>query len=639
MFNKKYTLTRCRRTLKRGFYLYTKKSTRLSRSQYTEFESTLKQLDQALLTKNRTDADHLARLTESFIQTHFPKTLFDSIKELVGALLFALVVAFCVRQFWFELYEVPTGSMRPTILEQDRLFVSKTTFGINFPFTDRLWLFHPDRIQRGGTIVFTTANMDIDDSNMRYFYLFPGKKRFVKRCMAKGGDTIYFYGGRIYGIDKEEKPFLELADTKWLEERKIASIDHIPVITFEGNTSASTPIFSHVYSKVMMEQMNEKVAKIRFANNFMEGRFFDGNNWIKEEINLLKEPHKKPVSYGDLWGINNYAMARLLTAKEAKKLYPQQETKAGISYLELRHTPNVTFPQPLLRQSENFITQPMITPYKTLLPVDELHLNRLMDSMTTGRFIVKDHMAYRYTEGRKQIQPSQFNVHLPNVRNGIYEFYRGKAYKIHFGGIRTELDKEHPLFSKNATLIHTLFNMGVNFNTLYQPTQVEQPFIPQRFAFYREGRLYVMDAPLFTENELSSFVENELSKQNNSSSTEPYIAFIDRGAPIKEGVIDIEFMKAFGLKVPEGTLLALGDNYAGSADSRDFGFVPMHNLRGAPLFTFWPPGTQVGALPQTHYPWLTLPNFIIGTIAGATFLIIIFYIRKRNKKSLFDIAN
>jgi len=381
--------------------------------------------------------------------------------------------------------------------------------------------------------------------------------------------------------------------------------------------------------------MNQAVAKIAFINKKAEGLFFDGKEWKKEEVNLLKQPHSKPASYGDLWGINNYAMVRLLTSKEVQQMYPQQavHNKTSVAYLELRHTPNVTFPEPALRQSERFIVQPMVTPYKTLLPLDEKHVRLLMGNMTTARFVVKNQKAYRYTEGKKHNQPLQFDPPLPKVPDGTYELYNGKAYKIYPLGIRSQLKENHPLLS--SELIYTLFNMGISFNTLYKPMQSDQTFIPQRFAFYREGTLYVMDTPLFTTQEIQPFVDQELTKQNSSSSSEPYIAFIDRGAPMKEGKLDIAFIQAFGLKVPEDALIALGDNYASSADSREFGFVPMNNLRGAPLFTFWPPGKNLGPMLQPDYPWATLPNLIVGSLVSLSTLILILYIRKRNRQSLF----
>ncbi|MGZ4843650.1 MAG: signal peptidase I [Candidatus Angelobacter sp.] len=39
--------------------------------------------------------------------------------------------------------------------------------------------------------------------------------------------------------------------------------------------------------------------------------------------------------------------------------------------------------------------------------------------------------------------------------------------------------------------------------------------------------------------------------------------------------------------VPEGDLFVMGDNRDNSSDSRDWGFVPMNNVIGEPLFVYW----------------------------------------------------
>src|SRR3990167_6383298 len=110
--------------------------------------------------------------------------------------------------------------MRPTFKEQDRLVVSKTNFGINIPLTPEEFYFDPNLVQRGGIVIFTGENMDIHDVDTMYFYIFPGKKQYVKRMIGKPGDILYFYGGRIYGFDKEGNdisPKLQLAQFTSLE--------------------------------------------------------------------------------------------------------------------------------------------------------------------------------------------------------------------------------------------------------------------------------------------------------------------------------------------------------------------------------------------------------------------------------------
>ena len=41
------------------------------------------------------------------------------------------------------------------------------------------------------------------------------------------------------------------------------------------------------------------------------------------------------------------------------------------------------------------------------------------------------------------------------------------------------------------------------------------------------------------------------------------------------------------ITVPQGKLFVMGDNRDNSSDSRDWGFVPVKNVIGEPLFVYW----------------------------------------------------
>lgn len=633
-------LRSCRRILRNGVWLLKKRGSRLSEHERAQFENELRALDLACIERRKKDASEIATHVKAFIKAHFPKTLFDHGREIVYALGFAIVVAFFIRQFWFELYEVPTGSMRPTVRELDRMVVSKTPFGINLPFVFKPLLFSDKMIKRGGIIVFTTEGMDIPDSDMMYFRLFPGKKRFIKRAMGKPGDTLYFYGGLIYGIDKTGEPILELADPHFLERFGLERIDHIPYITFDGKMNVGKAIAPNVYDSVQIKQMNRTVGKMQMnRSGKVESAFFDGQAWIPDSPEALKAPRDKPVSYSDLWGIGNYAMARLLTKEEAHQFYDDTSgTGDAELYLELHHTPNLTYPKPEMRRDELGRVHPMITPFSTLIPLNQSHLDSIQKAMITARFIVQNGRAYRYHEGKTRPQRPEFDPKFPGVPDGVYEFYYGIGYKVHLGGIRTKLPANHPLYRTTPENVRNLFNLGFGFNIVFEPIAANQTFNPQRFAYFRDGDLFLMGAPIMKKNDpfLIRYVQNELEKQERSTREAPYIAFVDHGPPLKEGKIDREFIEAFGLKIPEGGVLALGDNFAMSADSRDFGFTPTENLRGAPSFTFWPLGKHIGPLPQPPYPWITLPNFIVWSAVLIIAIACWIYLRKRNQTSYFN---
>lgn len=89
-------------------------------------------------------------------------------------LLLFIVLMFTFRSAIADWNDVPTGSMKPTILEGDRIFVNKMAYDIRVPFT--LMSLHkradPDR---GDIIVFDSEKAD---------------KRLVKRVVGVPGDLI-----------------------------------------------------------------------------------------------------------------------------------------------------------------------------------------------------------------------------------------------------------------------------------------------------------------------------------------------------------------------------------------------------------------------------------------------------------------
>ena len=115
----------------------------LSPAMLHTFEADLEACDKAVQQGDANKASILAQELEEFTRTHFRKTIFEYTLELVVALVMALIIASIVRQVWFELYEIPTGSMRPTFKEQDHLTVTKTAFGINMPFKTKHIYFDP----------------------------------------------------------------------------------------------------------------------------------------------------------------------------------------------------------------------------------------------------------------------------------------------------------------------------------------------------------------------------------------------------------------------------------------------------------------------------------------------------------------
>jgi signal peptidase I len=620
-----YSLRKCRHILKSSYKWYKKKGNKLPPSQLAEFETLLQNLDIAVLDGIRTDADSWARKTEEFCHARFKKGLTSYAVEMVVAILIALVVATLVRQTWFELYEIPTGSMRPTFREQDHLTVTKTVFGINVPLQTKHFFFDPNLVQRTSVVIWSGDHVPHLDSDSSFMGIFPYTKRYIKRCMGKPGDTLYFYGGRIYGFDKDGNDLKELRNNPWT-----ANLEYIPFTNFEGRRTFADERKIRTIPETIFHHFNRAIGKMRFFNHNFKGEVFNGRKWVVDDPEAQRTPHMEIKTFSDFWGIRNFAMARLLDKDQLESFTPYQasEMEDGILYLELRHTPSLSYPSPFI--SNRFVVA--LKGYSTVIPLQENHLNSLMDTLYTCRFIIKDGKGTAYRMGTEKFTNS--SPLFPKTPNGTYEFYNGKGVSIGWGGITTALPSDHPLYSRNPSNIQRIFNVGIDMNTLVEPHTRNQPYFPNRYTYFRDGSLYIMGGLVIDKEDpiLKDFHEREIKKEKASTTHDPYVAFKDYGPPLTpDGKLDNAFIDTFGLKIPERHYLMLGDNHAMSQDSRYFGPVPQDNLQGAPSLIIWPPGERWGTPNQKPYPLFTSPRLIVWSIVGLICLVW-FIIHQYNKK-------
>ena len=612
---KQYSLRKCKHILRHAFHLFQKKKKGMDPANRTLVQEALVALEQAVMQKKGEQADLLAKQVTSLGSTHLRKSGWDQIKELVGALAFALVVAILVRQMWFEFYEIPSGSMRPTFKEQDRLVVTKTAFGINIPLQPAEFYFNPSLVQRNGIVIFTGENMDIRDVDTLYFYLFPGKKQYIKRMIGRPGDVLYFYGGKIFGIDGQGHDISPI-----LQPECLAGLEHIPFIDFDRKLVMPPAPISGIYSPVFIYQMNEPVVKLYVsASNQVHGEMVN-----PPQIHV---PGAPPVTdYGDLWGFKNYGTVRLLTRDQVKTLTDQNlsDMPEGLLYLEIRHHP--TLKNLRLIRDEMGRLRPSIGLSTSLLPLQEKHLKMLLQSMYTARFEVKDGKAFRSGTDPKAVASNIFLPRLEGVPDGCYEFYHGIAYEVLWQGVTKQLPSSHPLYQFTPARVQLLFNLGIEWDTRFSPQVKNQRLTPARYTYFRDGSLFLLGSPILEPDDaaLQQFLERERARPA------PYQPFEDLGPPMKDGHLDNEFIRQNGIMVPQSGYLVLGDNHAMSGDSREFGFVPEQNLRGAPDFIFWPPGSHWGIPNQPPYPFFNGPRAVVWALAAVCILGGTLYWRRRN---------
>jgi signal peptidase I len=85
-----------------------------------------------------------------------------------------MLVLFAIRSSLADWHDVPTGSMKPTILEGDRVFVNKLAYDLKVPFTTQ-HLAQWSNPQRGDIVVFYSPK---------------DGKRLVKRVVGLPGDAL-----------------------------------------------------------------------------------------------------------------------------------------------------------------------------------------------------------------------------------------------------------------------------------------------------------------------------------------------------------------------------------------------------------------------------------------------------------------
>ena len=113
----------------------------------------------------------------------------DGVVETIKTLVYAVAIAIVIRTFLYEPFNIPSGSMVPTLLVGDYLFVSKFSYGYSryslpfgLPLISGRIFFHPPQL--GDVIVFKYPRDPSTD--------------YIKRLMGLPGDKIQVIEGTVY---------------------------------------------------------------------------------------------------------------------------------------------------------------------------------------------------------------------------------------------------------------------------------------------------------------------------------------------------------------------------------------------------------------------------------------------------------
>jgi signal peptidase I len=146
-------------------------------------------------------------------------TLVEYSRSFFPVLLFVLVI----RSFVFEPFRIPSGSMMPTLLQGDFIFVKKYAYGLRLPVSEAK-IIETGEPERGDVVVFRLPS----DPSINY----------IKRVVGLPGDVVTYrrhvltINGEV--VDTEKHPHASAIDPRFVEQ--LGDRQHEILISKSNNT-------------------------------------------------------------------------------------------------------------------------------------------------------------------------------------------------------------------------------------------------------------------------------------------------------------------------------------------------------------------------------------------------------------------
>lgn len=179
-----------------------------------------------------------------------PVTFWSEVLSYVKIVAAAVIIAFVFSRYVIVNAEVPTGSMKSTIMEKDKLIGFRLAYVFSEP-------------ERGDIIIFKYPDNE--------------QQNYVKRVIGTPGDVVQIKDGKVYvnGELLEEDYLYEPMESTSIEETYVVPEGHYFVMGDNRNSSLDSRYWKNTYVA-----KNKIVAKVLF-------RYYDGYN-DKYDFSMIK---------------------------------------------------------------------------------------------------------------------------------------------------------------------------------------------------------------------------------------------------------------------------------------------------------------------------------------------------------------